>query len=197
MKRILHYCGKHHLRYYTSCGNGTFTMHFYSIVDEFRLNIQIPKLFFQDDSIEDREMVSNIIKQLHTELSCHNARKMAAENGVIIDSIPVDHAWADDKHNAEYDDLYFQKKELKLGDVLPYIGMNDIQINDARIDDDRLVLINRKYNNEALSDKFLNAKVKYIQNDECIPDTIIIGVSFVGDTDDNKTRYNKNWRNKK
>ena len=61
--------------------------------------------------------------------------------------------------------------------------MNDVQINhstdtDIFRDDDRLILIDKNYNSKALSDAFLNAKVAYIENDECVPDTVIIGIHF-------------------
>lgn len=186
MKAILNYCEEHSLNFDVSYDAGVFTMIFYSIEDEFREEIPIPTTL-HDNKITDLELEFDILSKLSIAFSMHTVEKMAAENGVENDDIPV--------NDSEDNCSYFQKRELKLGDVLPQIGMNDIQINDTMNNDDRMILISKDYRNGSLSNKFLNAEVAYIQNDEDILDTVVIGISFVEDTDDSGIRYNKNWRN--
>ena len=174
MKAILNYCADHALNFDVSYNEGVFTMIFYSIEDEFREKIPIPSTFLNSDEVSNNIMERKILSELSMAFSFHTVKKKAAK----IDDIPEDDEWIDSKHDAEYNRLYFQKKDLRLGDVLPYIDMNDVQINDTMNNDERLVLISKEHNNNVLSGRFLNAEVVYIQNDEDILDTVVIGVRF-------------------
>lgn len=171
MKAILNYCEEHSLNFDVSYDAGVFTMIFYSIEDEFREEIKIPTPINSGSLKLDFDIVS----KLSTAFSMHTVEKMDAKKVVENDD--------DISANiSEGNRLYFQKGDLRLGNILPFINplirMNNILVIDTS-NGNSLSLINKEhYNSTVFSDRFLNAEVVYIQNDECIPDTIVIGMLF-------------------
>lgn len=70
---------------------------------------------------------------------------------------------------------------IKLKDILPLVLENDIRLVDNDSGDE-ICLLRNGYFDSILSKKYSHAIVKYINNDECIEDTINIYI-LVSDND--------------
>ena len=70
---------------------------------------------------------------------------------------------------------------IKLKDVLPLVLENDIRLVDNDSGEE-ICLLRNGYFNSILSEKYSRAIAKYINNEECIEDTINIYI-WVSDND--------------
>ena len=63
---------------------------------------------------------------------------------------------------------------IKVKDLLPLIRYNDIRIVDGA--NEEICLIRKDFNGKILSNYYFDMEVEYIENDECILDTVNIHV---------------------
>lgn len=63
---------------------------------------------------------------------------------------------------------------VKVKDLLPIIWYNDVLLMSHNREE--ICLIRKDFNGNILSNEYLDMEVEFIENDECVTDTILIAV---------------------
>lgn len=155
MKELLEYCDTNGLSLTFTYTNGD---PYASFVDNDKCTlytIKIPSCLLKNMS--DSDVYDYIIRNLESKKKFH-----------------VSHG---DFMEKDVKDVVIKEKGTTLREVLPLITMNDVQINDLGSNEDWSIFIRNDYT-DCVADKYLNAEVKFIENDEEIPNTIVIGIDL-------------------